>query len=131
MTSVSMPAARARSRPPASARFEITTAILASSRPSAIASISACRLLPRPEISTPSTRALLLIDDAFASGSNLSDPDRAVLTGGCQPFQQSRLVAGRAYHDQANPHVERAQHVGIGDATRSLKPFEDGQRLPR
>ena len=52
-TTVSMPAAAARARPAAAGRFEITTAIRASSRPSAMASMSAWRLLPRPEISTP------------------------------------------------------------------------------
>ena len=52
MVTVSMPAARARSSPGAPARFETTTAISASSVPCATASMSACRLLPRPEIST-------------------------------------------------------------------------------
>src|SRR5688572_17978003 len=51
-----MPAACARASPAASARLAITTAISARSRPSAMASISACRLLPRPEMSTPIRR---------------------------------------------------------------------------
>ena len=55
-TTVSMPARRARSRPGASRRLETTTAISASSRRPAIASMIACRLLPRPEMSTPSLR---------------------------------------------------------------------------
>jgi hypothetical protein len=49
-----MPARLARASPPAPSRLLITTAIDAASRPSAVASMSACRLLPRPEISTPS-----------------------------------------------------------------------------
>ena len=48
-------AGRARGRRRAST-FEMTTAIVASSRPSPIASMSACRLLPRPEMSTPRRR---------------------------------------------------------------------------
>ena len=53
-TTVSMPAARARWRPGACARFETTTAIVASSSPRPIASTIDWRLLPRPEIRTPS-----------------------------------------------------------------------------
>ena len=52
MTRVSIPAVLARSSPAASARFEITTAILARSRPSAIASVIALMFEPRPEMST-------------------------------------------------------------------------------
>ncbi len=52
MTSVSIPASRARASPAASARFEITTATRAANRPAAIASRIAPKLLPRPEIST-------------------------------------------------------------------------------
>src|SRR5688572_18237159 len=48
-----MPAPRARSSPAASSRLEMTTAMVAFSRPSRVASMSACRLLPRPEIKTP------------------------------------------------------------------------------
>jgi len=50
---VSIPARAARSSPPAPARFEMTTAMRASRRPSATASMIACRLLPRPEIRMP------------------------------------------------------------------------------
>src|SRR4051812_14544412 len=49
----SMPARRARSSPAASARLAMTSAIRARSRPSPTASMSACRLLPRPEMRTP------------------------------------------------------------------------------
>ena len=53
---VSMPALLARSSPAASGRFEITTASSAFNCLSAIASMIACRLLPRPEMSTPILR---------------------------------------------------------------------------
>jgi hypothetical protein len=56
ITSVSIPAVRARASPCASARFEMTIAIRACSTPLAIASMIDWRLLPRPEISTPSVR---------------------------------------------------------------------------
>src|SRR5262249_15514011 len=49
ITSASMPAVRAISRPGASARLEMTTPIAAGS----FASTNARRLLPRPEIRTP------------------------------------------------------------------------------
>ena len=51
---VSIPAACARFRPTASATLDTTTAIVARSRPAAMASMIACRFDPRPEISTPS-----------------------------------------------------------------------------
>ena len=53
-----MPARAARSSPAAFARLEMTTAIAASSRPSAMLSMMACRLLPRPEMRTPILRLL-------------------------------------------------------------------------
>ena len=53
ITIASMPDRRARSRPAASGRFEITTTIAASRPPLRVASISARRLLPRPEIGLP------------------------------------------------------------------------------
>ncbi len=49
-------AGRTRQTRRRSARFEMTTAMRASSWPSAMASMSAWRLLPRPEISTPIVR---------------------------------------------------------------------------
>lgn len=51
-----MPAFRARARPCAAARFEMTTAIVASSCRETIASMIDCRLDPRPEIRTARRR---------------------------------------------------------------------------
>jgi hypothetical protein len=62
-----MPAARARARPPASARFDTTTATVASRRPVAVASMIDWRFDPRPEMSTPSLRVEGDRDDIFAA----------------------------------------------------------------
>ena len=50
MNRVDAGVAGAHAGPRRPARFEMTTAIVASSVPAAIASMIACRLLPRPEI---------------------------------------------------------------------------------
>ena len=67
-------AVRGRGRP-APATFEITTAIVASSRPSAMASMSACRLLPRPETSTPRRRRGTLRVAEAPADTELTPPE--------------------------------------------------------
>src|SRR5213080_2802091 len=60
MTRVGMPAASARARPGAPARFETTTRSAQSSWAAAMRSMIACRLVPVPEMSAPAptTRSL-------------------------------------------------------------------------
>src|SRR5436190_6612041 len=60
MTRVGMPAASARARPGAPARFETTTRSAQASWPAAMRSMIACRLVPVPEMSAPAatTRSL-------------------------------------------------------------------------
>src|ERR1700726_4714093 len=60
MVTVGTPLARAFSRPPASARLEITTANSAGKSPSLAASISAAMFDPRPEIRIATRRFMAL-----------------------------------------------------------------------
>src|SRR5687768_11938771 len=124
MVSASMPATRARSRPPAFALLEITTAICAGRRPSLTASMSACRLLPRPEIRTP-IRGASDVPDSLAAIGNPADADRAGFARGGELREQGVDVVFGARDDQADPHVEGPEHVGLGDAARGLQPAED------
>src|SRR6266542_3485529 len=132
-----MPAARARSRPGACAVLEMTTAISASSRCSAIASISAWRLLPRPEMRTPMRREPGIRDagsgwlagnvsDTAIAGNYPSDARRA----GAELHDEliGRPVLAR--DDQADAHVERAHHVLVMDIPRALKTLENGGHAP-
>src|SRR5688572_30731315 len=137
MTRASIPALRARSSPPASARFEMTTTMRASSSPRSIAPMSAWRLLPRPEMSTPRRRAVdgcdtgLSVADTAAAvldGSNLTAPG---LTGPREIAHHLRRVFRRAHHDQPDAHVERAQHVVFRHTALALEPPEDGRHAPR
>src|SRR4029453_2827794 len=110
-----MPAFRACSSPGASGRLEMTTAMRASSRPSSDARISACMLLPRPEIRMPidwrGRAAMELSVSDTGAVLNLSDAQRARLAGAGQHVDHRTRVVGPADHDQADPHVEGAQHV--------------------
>src|SRR5262245_47547329 len=110
-----MPASRARSSPAASSRFEITIAILAGRRFSSTASIRAWRLLPRPEIRTPiagtsSTIDIPGVDDSFASGANFADAHDARLARSVQRSDELTFAIGCTRNDEADAHVERAQH---------------------
>src|SRR5688572_19108897 len=133
MTSVSIPAAAARSSPAAPGRFEITMPICASSRPSPIASISAWRLLPRPEMRTPSRAervpGLALsgagIRNPLAAATDLADLHRAALGCGGQRIDDLRSVLPAARDDQADPHIESPQHVVVRHGPRPLQPLED------
>ena len=132
-----MPAAaarvEARRRP---RRFEITTAIRASSRPSPIASMSACRLLPRPEIRTPIAASPAarrsVIDRRPFTGSaravaDLGDADRRRCgsPAAASASQHRAHASRRARDDQADAHVERPQHVVVRHAAGLLQPLED------
>src|SRR5712672_3359719 len=87
---VGMPLAFARSRPPASARLEITTAISAGKSSAVAAWISAAMFDPRPEIriatrrftASPCQIEMAVIDDAMlASGRDHLAEQRHVLAG--------------------------------------------------
>ena len=74
----------------------------ASSRPLATASISACRLLPRPEISTPRRRAsgvpfIAVVDHAAGSGAHLTDDGCVRLTRAPAGARSSSSTAGAAH----------------------------------
>src|SRR4051812_44704396 len=121
-----MPAAAARWRPAASARFEMTTASVAASRFSVIASISAWRLLPRPEISTPmrlggenaawesespSRDSPLVrrdgsgITHTLTTGANFANPSCACFSTGREQIQHPTFVGRGADDDQTYTHV--------------------------
>src|SRR6187401_3010871 len=102
-----MPASRARSSPCASARFEITTAIAASSRLSCTASMSACRLLPRPEMSTAMRRLFV--------------------TRSLSPTTRARSRTPVANEDERSVLVERL-HVDAHVVRDRLHVFDDGER---
>ena len=104
-------------------------------RPSAIASMSACRLLPRPEIRTPiagvrSSRSST--DDAFAAGagSRRCAPRRARRP---RPARRAarRSSVRRARDDQPDAHVERPQHVGVRHLPVCCSHWKIGRHLPR
>src|SRR6185436_2469308 len=128
-TRVSMPARRARSRPAASGRFEITTAIRASRRPPSTASMMACRLLPRPEMSTP-IEGLDILDRARSS-RNPPDDEAALAAVVAQDGKHLRLVPCIAADDHADAHVERAQHLVVAHAAAPLEEGEDRRHAPR
>src|SRR4051794_14092054 len=109
ITSVSIPAARARSSPAASARLEITTAMRASSRPAPMASMIAWRLLPRPEIRTP----MLDILDGAVAFDDAADHDAAGASAGLQNRDHFGSRSRIARDDQPNSHVEGAQHLVV------------------
>ena len=52
------------------------------------------------------------------------------------PASRSRAITrsailGRDNEHQANAHVERPQHVGLGYGAGALEPSEDGGHIPR
>src|SRR5687768_7315482 len=128
-----MPAPDARTSPCAAALFEMTTAIRARRRPSFTASMRAWRLLPRPEISTPSpgsARSSANVSHSGAARADFADAARRRLAGPFERLEDGRLVGGRARDDQSDPHVEGAEHVFHRHAALPLKPREDRRHRP-
>src|SRR5437870_8682794 len=104
MTRVGIPAARARVRPAASGRFEITTRMAQSSRPATIRSMSAWRLVPAPEIRTPAATTALIY-------SLRSDPSRArTRRGDAGARERSRRAPDRVHVDARR--TRRHEHAG-------------------
>src|SRR5438093_12611871 len=102
-----MPASRARARPGAAARLEMTTAIAASSRRFAIASMIDWRLLPRPEISTAMYGGR--VGDGSAYGDRASLPGTGIADEVAHPMPRRArgTTGGFAYH-VLNRAVRRA-----------------------
>src|SRR5918994_7861377 len=131
-TRAGIPAFRAWFRPAAAATLEITTATRPPRSPVAAASSSACRLLPRPLMSTPTLRmettARSLQDDA---GAALDVPDHEARLAA--PFQRVFHlveVAGRRHDHHADAHVERAVHLLIRDLPGGLDEAEKRGHQP-
>src|SRR5262249_38016366 len=132
----------------------MTTAMRPFTRPSATASMSAWRLLPRPETSTPS-RALSPGSTVFIDGAALPDvrqrgaPSLVVMDGGfvagdhfpdqaCSTFAPGRqfvedLRGGVGSRDDDHPdsHVEGAQRVVLRYTSGLLQEPEQRGYLPR
>src|SRR6476661_1896593 len=131
-----IPLALALSRPAASPRLEITTAISAGKSWAAAAWIRAAMLDPRPEIRIATRRFMVspcqiemaVIDDAMFAGrrdhfAQNSDALAALGENVGNLFNCLGLHDG----DHADSAVEGAQQFEFGDAPLLRQPFEDRQ----
>src|SRR6187402_2169152 len=96
-----------------------------------MASMSACRLLPRPEIRTPIAGVVSGIDHAFAAGADITDAHRVCFTSLSERRDELAFPIRRAREDEAYTHVEGPKHIGIGNVASALQPFEHCRRPPR
>src|SRR5215204_831825 len=106
----------------------------ASSRPSSTARISACMLLPRPEIKMPieppvRTTGGLPVSDTGAF-LDFSDAHGIALAGSGQHIDHGIRSVRTTDHNQADPHVEGAPHVLVRDAPLALEPLKERRNLP-
>src|SRR5262249_46904809 len=101
----------------------MTTPIDAFNRPSATASISACKLVPRPEINTPRRRLIgsevtgreevrphleVRVDHRRnLTRHDLADDTRITTSTRCKLPNQRLGVIARGHDNQANTHVKR------------------------
>ena len=60
----------------------------------------------------------------------LDDGSQTPAAGGTDECQHLVGLGPTADHDQPDPHVERPEHLGVGDAAGPLQPAEDGRRRP-
>src|SRR6476620_1036875 len=133
-----IPAARARCSAVASRRSENTPTISTPSRPAAIASISACRLLPRPDTSTAMRKGRESeIGTRGADKRRSADVD-AICAGVRDDFSDPAVrqaqaieicadggdIAGRHDEHEAHAAIERPPHFFVGDRTFALQPVE-------
>src|SRR6267154_2521445 len=136
MTVVGMPWAAAFSRPPASARLEMTVTISAGKSGALAASISAAMFDPRPEIrmatrrfmASPRKIQMTVIDHAVLalSRDHFAEQDYALAAFG----KNLRHLFDRfGFHDRdhADAAVEGAQQFEVGDAPLFRQPFEHRQ----
>src|ERR1043166_1642661 len=113
---------RARCSPGASARFEITSASVASRRRVAIASPIDCRLEPRPEIRTPRRR--LDVGHLSNAGTDVSESDDTGLASARQRVDDAFCIRCRANDHQTDAHVERTKHLVARDLSALLEQPE-------
>src|SRR6267154_741040 len=136
MTVVGTPWAAAFSRPPASARLEMTVTISAGKSGALAASISAAMFDPRPEIrmatrrfmASPRKIQMTVIDHAVLalSRDHFAEQDYALAAFG----ENLRHLFDRfSFHDRdhADAAVEGAQQFEVGDAPLFRQPFEHRQ----
>src|SRR5450759_2303767 len=136
MVTAGTPLARARSRPPASERLEITTAISAGKSFALAAWISAAMFDPRPEIRIATRRFM-----ASPREIEMAVIDHAMLTRSRDHLAQQRNALGAfledvgdlfdrvRFHDgdHANAAVEGAQQFKFGNAALLRQPLEHRQ----
>src|ERR1700687_1261440 len=106
ITSVGMPLAPALSRPPASARLEITRTISAGKSAAAAASIKAAMFDPRPEIRIATRRFM-----ASPGEIEMTVIDHAVVAGGRDHLAQ----LGNALAGRGEDLGDLFDRVGLGD----------------
>src|SRR5882757_8435393 len=145
MTVVAMPCAAAFSRPPASARLEMTVTISAGKSGAFAASISAAMFEPRPEIrmatrrfmASPREVQMTVIDHAMLAlmvslrRDHLAEQRHALAARG---ENLGDLIDGVRLDDgdHADAAVEGAQQFELGNAALLGQPFEHRQhRQPR
>src|SRR5262245_50279894 len=108
-----MEASRARVRPAASGRFDTTSAIVAGSARDRDASTIAWRLLPRPEMRTAmrgTARPLAVNVPHSAAAHDGADHGGVDLACRTQHVERPEGGVRSAGDDQADSHVERAEH---------------------
>src|SRR3954451_4112817 len=136
MVTAGTPLALALASPPASARFEITTAISAGKSFVAAASIKAAILDPRPEIriatrrfmASPCQIEVAVIDDAMlARGRNHLAQKGYAFAGFGQDIGDLLDRLGLDDGDHADAAIERAQQFEFGNAALLRQPLEDRQ----
>src|SRR6185312_12016397 len=126
------PRSRADSRPGASARLEMTTAILACNHPAFMDSAIASKLVPRPESRMPSFLGAAMrsgVEDlavAFHDAANQVSFFPGLLNHRLYAFELLRR--NRQHHTDA--HVERAHHVVLRHVADLLHVAEDGKNGP-
>ena len=77
----------------------------------------AARLTPRPRSGSPATTSPMTQAGILTSCVEVAGDRLGVVVGDDQ--------------DQADPHVEDAEHLVVGDVAEALEPGEDRRDLPR
>ena len=145
MTSVSIPAAAARARPGGVRTVRDHDRDAGVEAPVAIASMSACRLLPRPEMSTPIVRAPAGVPDggSDAGRSPIENSAAAALDGAdrgraAPPAASERLAAADAASATAatatirpTPMLNVRSMSSPRHGAGLLEPHEERRHLPR
>src|SRR5262245_33277564 len=110
-------------------RSEINTTMVAVIRPACAASTRARKFEPRPEARTP-TRSGSRIDDGPRAVADLAHLEHVLSR--CLERPHGLADLARAYHEQeADAHVERAAHLGLGHLAARLDDREDRGHRPR